>query len=207
MTRLFFRLLFCSELAYVRLTSGEQVKYKSIEVLTFHSRSLVPIWSDVLHLCTPPFSLLSSFVFIVLGKFTCKFPHNESRINVMCFTNNLLQINHCNHHALVFIIYCINLAYGHNHSVSTANRLRLQAVFSSNAVQERGWVPAVFFHLNSYQLHQWNCLVWTCALLTDAPPQGTNGRTRRRLFRIQGWCSKLAGPLSRSLCNTREMTP
>lgn len=153
--------------------------------------SLVPIWSDVLNSYLPPFSLLSSFVFIVPGKFTCQFPNTESRINVMCFTNSLLQTNHCNHLALVFIIHCINLAYDYNESVSAAKQVRLQAVFSSSAVQERGWVPALFFHLNAYQLHQWNCLAWTYALLADASPQGTNDRARRRLFWIWGWCSKL----------------
>lgn len=91
---------------------AQQVKYKSIVVLTFHSGSLVPIWSDVLHLHI--FAALCSSLFIVLGMFTCEVPHAESKINVMCFTNNLLQINHCNHLALVFVILCINLADNQN---------------------------------------------------------------------------------------------
>lgn len=160
MTRIFPHHPFlCSEPLYVWCTSGEHVKYKSIVVLTF------TVFSGSHLVWCPAFtrSALSparrSSLFIVLGMFTCEVAHTESRIDVMCFTNNLLQINHCNHIVLVFIIHCINLAQGRNCAMSGIIECGCRQFLGSSSVQEQGWVPALFFHLNSHQLHQWNCLV------------------------------------------------
>lgn len=120
MTRLsFFQLLFSSELADVWLTSREQVNDKSIAVLTFHSGPLVPIWSDVQHSCALPFSLLSALPSSLFwGCLLVKFLTLKAELMSCASQTNLLQINHRNHLALVFVIHCINLASHGNGSIS-----------------------------------------------------------------------------------------
>lgn len=98
------------------LTSREQVNDKSTAALTFHSGPLVPIWSHVQHSCAlPSFPPLRSSLFIVLGMFTCAL---KAELMSCASQTNLLQINHRNHLALVFVIHCINLASHGNGSMS-----------------------------------------------------------------------------------------
>lgn len=172
-------LLFCSERVYVWQISGEQVKYKSIVVLTSHSLwfpfGLMPCNQSLL--VSPP-SLSFLFIVLILDMFTkpCEVPRDEDWINVMCFTNTLMHIKdiYSNHLSLVFIMPCIKLTYSFNDYMSRLSEYCCWQ-FAAAALWGDGneFLLALFFHLQSYQLDQWNRLMWTCVLLANSLLQGT----------------------------------
>lgn len=157
---------------------GAGIKYKSIVVLTSHGLwfpfDLMPCNQSLLN--SPP--SLSFFIVLILGMFTkpCEVPRVEDWINVMCFTNTLIHIKdiYSSHLSLVFIMPCIKLTCSFNDYMSRLNEYCCWQ-FAAAALWGDGdeFLLALFFHLQSYQLDQWNRLMWTCVLLANSLLQGT----------------------------------
>ncbi len=184
-------LLFCSEWVYVWQISWEQVKYKSTVVLTSHSLwfPFGPIPCNQSFLDSPP---SISFLFVVffnagdVYKKTCEVPElicctSQTHIKWYLLWSSLPCISLC------LVSSSVKLTYSFNDNMCRLSEYCCWQLAAEALVGGR--VPSLFFHLHSYQLDQWNCLMWTCVSPAYSLLQGTNAHmhtewARERLFQI-----------------------